>query len=624
MCGICGIYNLNGEPVDSALLARMNNTMTHRGPDDEGYFLDGAVGLGHRRLSIIDLNTGHQPLFNEDGKIAVVFNGEIYNFQEIRTDLETRGHIFSTHTDTEVIVHSYEEWGTDCVDRFRGMFAFAVWDGRKRQLLLARDRLGIKPLYYFFDNKRLVFSSELKAIIENREVPHTLNMEALSDYLSLGYVPAPKTIFHGIKKLAPGHIFLLDRETAHEKKYWDIEFIPDSTITEDQWCDLILDTLDESIRLRRISDVPLGAFLSGGIDSSLVVAIMAKLSKSTVITNSVGFTLESYNELHHAKATSLLLKTDHHEYTVSPSAVEVVNQLSWHFDEPFADASAIPTYYVSQMTRENVKVALSGDGGDENFAGYRRYFFDSLENRIRDFLPDLLRTSLVGTMAKCYPKADWLPQVFRAKTLLTNISMDPVSAYFNSMSHFLSPMKRNLLSEDTKKALEGYDSSEVFRTYYNACSSQDPLSRTQYVDIKTYLADDILTKVDRASMAHSLEVRVPLLDHKFVELAARIPSNLKLNGRVSKYLLKKAGSRLLPQNILNRKKMGFSIPVGQWLKSDLKPMFEETVFNSASKRGLFNEQFVKQLWKKHCSGSGDFTQPLWTLFCFELWAKRFL
>ena len=625
MCGICGIYNLDGRPVDRNLLARMNSTLAHRGPDDEGYYVDEGIGLGHRRLSIIDLNTGQQPIYNEDKSNVIVFNGEIYNFAELRNELEKQGHRFDTKTDTEVIIHGYEQWGTDCVSHLRGMFAFAIWDKRKKSVFLARDRLGKKPLYYFVDRKRLLFASELKAILEDEAVPREINLEGLSDYLSFGYVPAPKTIFKKISKLLPGHILLYKNNDILLRKYWDLQFNPRQDVPIGQYCDAILEMLKESVKMRLVSDVPLGAFLSGGIDSSAIVGLMASLKKEPVITNSIGFTEKEFNELGYAKETAEYFKTDHREYSVSPDAVEIVKKLSWHFDEPFADSSSIPTYYVSKMTRQSVTVALSGDGGDENFGGYRRYYFDRLENQIRNVIPQPIRRYLIGNIARLYPKADWLPQVFRAKTLLTNISKDPIDGYFNSMSLFLPPMKEKLLSGDFKANLKGYDSAGVFRDYYNNSDTDDPLSRTQYIDFKTYLVDDILTKVDRASMANSLEVRVPLLDHKFVELVAQIPSNLKLNGRTSKYIFRKALAGILPDGIMDRKKWGFGIPVGKWLRKEIRETAEETLFNQRSDAmGFFNQKYVRWLWKQHLSEMKDFTQPLWTLLMFQLWADRFM
>ncbi|MBN2512093.1 MAG: asparagine synthase (glutamine-hydrolyzing) [Sedimentisphaerales bacterium] len=626
MCGICGVYNFRGQPVDSSVLRQMNETLRHRGPDDCGYHVEGNVGLAHRRLSIIDLHTGKQPIYNEDKSAVIVYNGEVYNFLQLKDELEEKGHSFRTGTDTEVILHAYEQWGDGCVERFRGMFAFAIWDTRNKSLFLARDRLGIKPLYYFDDGNRFLFASELKAIVADVSVPKSMEIEALADFLSYGYVPAPKSIFRSIKKLPAGCCLVRDRNGLRIKQYWDLEFnVVHDCGNEDELCCQIISTLEESVRLRLVSDVPLGAFLSGGIDSSLVVALMSGCMQKPVITNTVGFTLEKYSEIEFAKRTSGYFNTDHHEFVVEPDAVAVVEKLSWFFDEPFADSSAIPTYYVSQMARRQVTVALSGDGGDENFAGYRRYYYDRLENRIRQLIPAFARKIFFGPLACMYPKADWLPQVLRAKTLLTNLSRSAEQGYFNSMSYFLSSLKRSVLSPDLLAALHDYDSCDVFREHYRRCTSDDPLTRTQYVDFKTYLVDDILTKVDRSSMANSLEVRVPIIDHKFVELVAGIPSSLKLKGRISKYLLKKAAVRLLPAEIMNRKKMGFSIPVGEWLKNELEPLVHETILSTDfNNREIFSAQVVKRLWEQHWKGLRDNTQPLWALLSFELWARRYM
>jgi asparagine synthase (glutamine-hydrolysing) len=655
MCGICGIYNFDGHPVNVEILKRMNATLVHRGPDDEGYFINawrlggleagrpaafiqtpdtnsanqknthGNVGLGHRRLSIIDLSTGQQPIFNEDGSKVIIFNGEIYNFIDLRDKLKKKGHLFKTKTDTEVILHGYEEWGVECVNFLRGMFAIAIWDSEAQRLFLARDRLGIKPLYYSLESSRIIFSSELKAILVDETISRDLDLEALSDYLSLGYIPSPKTIFRNIKKLPAGHILVQDKRKTNIKQYWDISFQQHPDTSEKVFCRLILEKIEEAVRIRLVSDVPLGAFLSGGIDSSIVVAMMARLIESPVVTNSIGFTHEKYSELEFADSVARNFKTDHYKYVVTPDAVDVVNRLSWHFDEPFADSSAIPTYYLSRMARQNVTVALSGDGGDENFAGYRRYYYDRLENQLRTIVPSTFRKNVVGFLARIYPKADWLPQVFRAKTLLTNISVDPLHGYFNSMSHFSHEMKQKAMSTDIKDQLDGYDSVTVFNTHYLKADTDDLLSRIQYIDFKTYLVDDILTKVDRASMANSLEVRVPILDHEFVELVANIPSNLKLNGHTSKYIFKKAAGRLLPDEILKRRKMGFSIPIGEWLKGELKPLLYDTILSKEfGERGLFDTKYIQRLCKQHTSGLRNFAQPLWTLLSLELWARRFL
>lgn len=628
MCGICGIYQVDGAPVDHDLVRRMNNTLSHRGPDDEGYHFDNSIGLGHRRLSIIDLNSGHQPIYNEDKTKVIVYNGEVYNFQEIRKQLMHRGHRFTTQTDTEVLLHAYEEWGADCLEKFRGMFALAIWDSREQTLFIARDRLGIKPLYYCLENGAIRFGSELKAIIADPRVKREIDLEAVSDYLSLSYIPAPKTIFKNIYKLPAGHTLLIRKNGNILTKYWDLPFVPDNKTREETFKKRIVETLSESIQMRLISDVPLGAFLSGGVDSSAVVAVMAQLTQTPVRTNSVGFSVREYSELEYAKRTSLLFATRHSEFMVTPDAVDIVNKLAWFYDEPFADSSSIPTYYVSEMTRRNVTVALSGDGGDENFAGYRRYFYDRLESRIRNVFPGVIRNTLISGLARLYPKADWLPQMFRAKTLLANIASDHIAAHFRSVSHFSPEMKHRMLAPGVKRQLMGYDSVDVFRTHYKNYDDSginDPLSRVQYVDFKTYIVDDILTKVDRASMANSLEVRVPLLDHKFVELAARIPSRMKLDGARSKIIFKDAMQPVLGDEIINRKKMGFSIPVGQWMKNELRELIEDEFFSSSNKCSyLFDMNYIRQMWRNHLSGVSNYTEPLWCLIAFQLWSKRFM
>ena len=641
MCGICGIVDFSGTAVNQDLVRQMSNTLTHRGPDDEGYYFNKqkiansgqrigdkpSVALGHRRLSIIDLDTGHQPMSNEDGTIWIVFNGEIYNFQELKTFLQKKGHIFRTRSDTETIIHAYEQWGEHCVEKLHGMFAFAIWDEKQKKLILARDRVGIKPLYYYVNNKKIIFGSEIKAILKDPTVKKEINLKALSDYLSLLYVPAPETMFKNIYKLPPGHILIYSQNGFKIKEYWDISFAQVKYKSQEQWAEELFQLLTKAVKIRLISEVPLGAFLSGGVDSSSVVAIMAQLMKEPVITNSIGFKEAAYNELDYAREVAKLFHTNHHEYTVTPNALSIVDKLAYYYDEPFADSSAIPTYYVSQVAKQNVTVALSGDGGDENFAGYRRYFYDRLENRLRNVIPEIFRKTFIANLAKIYPKADWLPQIFRAKSFLTNLSLPSFKAFFYSVSQLLPGMKEKLLSKDVIIALKGYDTSSIFESYFNKVATQtnDPLSRVQYIDMKTYLVDDILTKVDRASMAHALEVRVPLLDHKFMEFVATIPSFLKLNGHVSKYIFKKAMSRLLPSHIFNRKKMGFVIPIEKWFRKEIKELSKDILFSTKAKqRGLFNYKFIEKLWDEHQLGIANHTAPLWALLMFEKWCEKWM
>jgi len=616
----------------------MTDVLTHRGPDDEGYFINtsgfelshgwhradgtGNVGLGHRRLSIIDLSSGHQPMSNEDGSVWIVFNGEIFNFQDLRKELIGQDHVFRTNSDTEVIIHGYEEWGRECVRRFRGMFAFAIWDRRRQCLFLARDRLGIKPLYYYEDDSKFLFGSEIKAILQHPGVSRKINSRSLYDYLSYLYIPTPNTIYEGIHKLPAGHILQVNESGRQLHKYWDIDFTTHNGVRDAEWCELIIDKLREAVAIRLISDVPLGAFLSGGVDSSAVVALMSGLQSRPVKTSSIGFREQRYNELPYARKIADAYKTEHHEVTVTADVEEVLNLLVWHFDEPFADSSAVPSYYVSKAAREKVTVALSGDGGDENFAGYRRYYFDNLENYIRRMLPGWFRRSVIRALAGIYPKADNLPQIFRAKTLLTNLSRDPVAGYYNSMTWFQVHGSR-IFSSFMRREVEGYHPISHFHNHASAFNGLDPLSRIQYIDIKTYLVDDILTKVDRTSMANSLEVRVPLLDHEFMELVARMPPSLKMNRHHNKFIFKKALEPYLPNDCLYRPKMGFSIPLSRWLKHGMKSIFEKQVLSpNGFCLAYLDKKAVETMWNSHLQGSGEYGFELWSILFLELWGRR--
>ena len=624
MCGIAGIYHFKSqEPVSRGLLKAMTDTLVHRGPDDEGFYTCGPVGLGHRRLSIIDLDGGHQPITNEDESVWVVFNGEIYNFGDLHDGLVKKGHIFKTRSDTEVIVHLYEEEGEKCFERLRGMFAIAIWDGRNRKLLLARDRVGKKPLFYFYNGCELAFASEVKAILQVPGVSREIDPQAVSDYFSFLYIPAPKSIFKQIRKVLPGRYLVVSDQGVHEREYWDISFAQTEEHTEEEWCNRLIDTYREAVRLRLVSDVPLGAFLSGGIDSSSVVAAMAQFCNEPVTTCSIGFEEKEFNELDYAREIAARFNTNHHERIVRPDAVGVVEKLVWHYDEPFADSSAVPTYYVSQIARERVTVALAGDGGDENFAGYRRYYFDRRENTMRALLPAAIREPVFGTLASLYPKADWAPRIFRGKATFENLACSPIEAYFRSVAALRPELKRQVLDRDLLHQLDGYDSLDVLRFYYDRADTADPLSRIQYVDIKTYLTDDILVKVDRASMAHSLEVRAPMLDHKLMELAASMPSSLKLRGTHGKYIFKKALERVLPDSVLYRKKMGFAVPLARWFRHDLKELAHSVMF-SRNVSSLVNQASVRRVWQEHQSGLRDRSTELWTLLMFSLWEQQFM
>ena len=629
MCGICGIYNVSGRKVDEKLLERMNNTLIHRGPDGEGTFVDAHVGLGHRRLSIIDLETGKQPMGNEDGSIQVVFNGEIYNFLELKKELEKKGHLFKTKSDTETIVHGYEEWGDDFVQRLRGMFAIALWDAKRKKLVLIRDRVGKKPLYYYLDKDRLLFASELKALLEDQNISRDIDPTALDSYLSFGYVPSPLSIFKAVRKLPPAHVAVRGPDGFSLRQYWQLdmenEISPDS---EKEVFEELRTLFDEAVGLRLISDVPLGAFLSGGLDSSAVVASMAGLMKTDPVkTASIGFSDKKFDELEYARIVAKHYHTDHTEFVVNPNALEALDDIVWHLDEPFADASAIPTYYVSKMARKKVTVALSGDGGDETFAGYiQRYYMNRMEDSIRKKIPRFAKENILGPIARAYPKADILPRPLRLRCFLNNLSSNFEKAYFRDMSfYFLPEMKEKLYLPGFSSAVKDFEAFSILEEHFKKNRNPDVTTRVQYIDIKTYLSEDILVKVDRMSMAHSLEVRSPILDHKLMEFIGKLPSSFKLKGSESKYILKKINENRLPGNILYRKKQGFSIPLAGWLRGELKEFARETLLSPGARiNNYFNPGYIRDLWKRHLRGRQDYAYPLWGLMMFELWQQKFL
>jgi asparagine synthase (glutamine-hydrolysing) len=622
MCGISGIFEFDRTRiVDRDVVHRMNESLRHRGPDDEGIYVDYGIGLGHRRLSIIDVAGGHQPISNEDGTIWVLLNGEIYNYPELSRELRTRGHKFQTRSDTEVIVHLYEEHGEDCFSRLRGMFAIAIWDATQRRLVLARDRVGKKPLYYCADDSKILFASELKAIVAANAQALQMDPEAACDYFSFGYVPAPKTIYKGICKVLPAHYVVVSAEGLRETPYWRLSFANIEQRSEQEWSEMVREQLCEATRIRLMSEVPLGAFLSGGVDSSSVVALMSKIMNRPVTTCSIGFPEEEYNEADYARQVARQFNTEHHEDMVAPKALEVIDKLAWHYDEPFADSSAIPTYYVSKMARQHVTVALGGDGGDETFAGYRRYLFDHRENQLRNMVPAGVRRTIFGPLGQWYPGLAWAPRIFRAKATFQSLSRSPLEGYFNSVSIFRPDEKAALFTKDFKYRLRGYDSLDVFRKYYEEADTADPLSRIQYVDIKTYLPDDILTKVDRASMAVSLELRAPLLDHKLMEMAAAMPSGLKLRGTTGKYIFKKSFESILPNNILYRPKQGFAVPLDRWFRRDLKELAYTAIMKSED--GILNRDYLSEIWKQHQSGTFDRSAYLWSVLMFRKWQDSF-
>ena len=622
MCGIAGYFDVQGQaPIGRDLLERMNQTQFHRGPDEGAVHLEPGVGLAHRRLSIIDLSTGQQPMFSADGKLCVVYNGEIYNFPSLREELMARGHVFKTRCDTEVILYAWREWGEDCVRRFRGMFAFALYDRDAQSLFLARDRFGIKPLFYaVLPDGKLLFASELKALKAHPALPRRLEPQAVEDYFALGYVPEPKTIYRDVYKLRPGHTMLFQRgrQVPEQHEYWDIPFSPVAIASEQDLQEELIVRMREAVDVRMVAEVPLGAFLSGGVDSSAVVAMMSQLQDDPVNTCAIGFDVKQFDETEYAHQVATRYQTNHFEGSVDSDDFGLLDELAALYDEPYADSSAIPTYRVCQLARKRVTVALSGDGGDEHFAGYRRYRWHMNEEQVRSRLPYGLRRNIFGPLGRLYPKADWAPRVFRAKTTFESLARSSVQAYLHSVSLTSAEQRSHMFSDALKRELQGYSVESVFDHYARRSPTDDPLSLIQYLDMKTYLVGDILTKVDRASMAHSLEVRVPLLDHPFVEWVSGIPADYKLRGQEGKYILKKSLEPYLPNDILYRPKMGFGVPLGKWFRGPLKERLRTSIVEGGlADTGLFDQRYLERLVADHQSGRREYSAPLWSLLMFQ-------
>ncbi|HEX5731469.1 MAG TPA: asparagine synthase (glutamine-hydrolyzing) [Blastocatellia bacterium] len=639
MCGIVGEVSSNGRPVNERVVERMCAAIVHRGPDDEGYYFNpgletgsgshpqgtASVGLGMRRLAIIDLNTGHQPIHNEDKSAWVVLNGEIYNYTELRADLESKGHLFYTHSDTEAIVHAYEEYGCDVPKYLHGMFAFAVWDERKQRLLLARDRVGKKPLLYSITGGKLVFASEFQAILCHPDVPREVNREAISDYLSFMCVPAPHTAFRAVRKLEPGHTLVWQGGAAKVERYWSLDFRNKVDLSEEEAGRRSIELLREAVGARLMSDVPLGAFLSGGIDSSAVVALMSELSSVPVKTFSIGFEEQDFSELEHARRVARAFGTDHHEFVVRPDAIEVLPTLVRHYGEPYADSSAIPTYYLSKMARASVTVALNGDGGDECFAGYERYAAMKIAERY-DRLPRLLRKQVVEPAIRAIPAAGATrSRLGKARRFLDVMSRPVGERYLRWTSVINEEMKAELFTKDFLTQTASASALRHVRPWFIGNGEIDVIDRALMADTYNYLPNDLLVKVDIASMAVSLEARSPFLDHRVMEFAASLPANYKLRGVTTKYLLKHALRGLVPEENLTRRKMGFGVPINHWLRNDLKGFLEDNILSDrAIKRGYFKPEAVRHLVDQHAIGRRDFSHHLWTLLMLELWHKEFV
>ena len=627
MCGIVGIFDTRGaREIDPALVRRMNETQHHRGPDEGDVYTEPGVGFGHRRLSVIDIASGQQPMFNASGTVGVVFNGEIYNYPELTEELEKLGYVFRTKSDTETIVHAWEAWGEECVHKFRGMFAIGVWDRDKQVMFMARDRLGVKPFYYaLLPDGMFIFGSELKSLRAHPDLPRAIDPRAVEDYFAFGYVPEPKTIYKSAFKLAPGYSLTvrIGQPVPAPQQFWDVPFTAHAPMSERDAEEELILRLREAVKIRLKAEVPLGAFLSGGVDSSAVVAMMAGLMNEPVNTCSIAFNDKAYDESAYAEQVARQYQTHHHTETVDTDDYGLLDTLADLYDEPYADSSAIPTYRVCQLARKRVTVALSGDGGDENLAGYRRYRYAMAEDSVRSKIPTGLRKLVFGPLGRYYPKADWAPRVFRAKTTFEALARDMVEGYFHGVSVMSDAMRTQLYSDSFRRQLQGYRAIEVMQEHAARSPTDDPLSMIQYLDMKTYLPGDILTKVDRASMAHALEVRVPLLDHKLVEWISGLPSQMKLRGSEGKYIFKKSLESYLSEDILYRKKMGFAVPLAAWFRGPLKQRVRESLLGPVlAETGIFDRAFLEQMVEQHESGRRDYSSPIWSMLMFEAFLRK--
>ena len=624
MCGICGqVYTDRQRRVAPEDIARMCRSIAHRGPDDEGFFVQGHVGIGSRRLRVIDLETGHQPMANEDETIWTVFNGEIYNFASLREELTDRGHVFRSHSDTETIVHAYEEYDCRFLERLNGMFGLAIWDQTRGRLLLARDRLGIKPLYYYFDGRQLVFGSELKAILRAPQVDRSIDLAALNNFLTFEYIPSPRSIFQKVRKLEPGHYLVWEGGEPVVRPYWQLAVRPRRrTEAGEQLGELIRD----AVRLRLISDVPLGAFLSGGVDSTIVVAQMAQLIDEPVKTFSIGFRESSYNELHYARAVAQRYATDHREEIIEPDVLGLTEQLVAQFDEPFGDFSIFPTFLVSRMAREDVTVVLTGDGGDELFGGYDTYLAHRFDRRFYHWWPRCIKENIVAPLAaRLAPREEKKGLVNIFKRFVQGTQLPPDLTHVRWMIFLTEADRRQLLSSEVRSQLGRQDPYDFIRRHARAVPRADAVNRSGYVDVNSYLTDDILVKVDRMSMAVSLEARVPFLDHRLVEFAFSLPPEEKIRGFGTKHLLKKIMADALPEAIRGRSKQGFSIPIKNWIRGPLRPMMTDLLApDRLRRRGFFDADRVADLMDRHLRGVENYSHQLWSLMVFESWYDTYM
>jgi len=626
MCGIAGFTQFHKDVADApALLEKMGMAIQHRGPDAAGIYTDESVGLCHRRLSIIDLSeAGAQPMYSPSGRYITVYNGEIYNFPSLRAELELDGVSFRGSSDTEVLLALFEKYGIDCLSMLNGMFALAIWDTQEKVLFLARDRLGKKPLYYYRKGDRFLFASEIKSILCAPDIDRSVRSDAVQDYFFYQYVPDPKTIFQCVHKLAPGQWMKVDQHGITQRQYWDVSFARQHTGSREQVEGELVELLDDSVRMRMISDVPLGAFLSGGVDSSAVVGLMANNSEKPVTTCAIGFNDREFDEVTYAAKVAKQFHTDHHELTVQENVEANLVSIARYFDEPFADPSFVPTFYVSKLARTMVTVALAGDGGDENFAGYSKYLSDQRENRLRRLVPGALPRAMLGGVSRQLANNP-VSHLRRGSSLLQSLSSDPARAFFLSNSFFRGHIWERLVSAPFATELGDYDSSQLTQAYYESADTDDHLSKLLYTDIKSYLPGDILVKVDRMSMANSLETRAPLLDYRVVDFAATVPAQMKIHNGEGKSVLKSAFEGMLTDETLYRQKMGFSVPLASWLRREIAPVAEK--YLCAENSGLsnfFQLPAIRSLWLEHRNGSRDYSQELWSLLMFEIWWQHYM
>lgn len=628
MCGITGYITFPGHNKEKATIRvkKMANAIAHRGPDEEGFYVDEYAALGHKRLSIIDLSSGRQPMESFDGNYQIVFNGEVYNYQEIQKELINKGYKFRTNSDTEVILNAFIEWGKDCVKKFNGMFAFVIWNVKEKSLFAARDRVGKKPFYYTWDGHTFAFASEIKALLAGGFSKKQINPRALDCYFSMGFIPVPYCIFEDIHKLPPAHVLMTTSPGELSKsRYWKLDFGTPRSLTMGQAAEELEALLTDAVKLRLISEVPLGAFLSGGIDSSLVVSLMSKIMDQPVVTNTIGFNDRAFSELPAAATIAECLTTNHHEFVVSPNASETIEQMAAFFDEPFADSSALPTWHVCKMARKNVTVAISGDGGDEAFGGYTfRYVPHRMESRLRSSIPSVFRSSLFSFLGRLYPASAGLPKYLRLKTILENLSISDAQAFYNDLIWLRADIRQKLYSNDFMATLKGFSPAETVIPLYQQSNAPDPVSKSQNTDIQCYMTDDVLVKVDRMSMAHALEVRNPLLDYRVLEFAAQLPNSLKLNNGSGKHILRHLVGQKLPPEIQKLPKQGFSIPAADWLRNDLKNKLQDAINNSRIINDTLDHDYLNRILHRHQTKRSDHNVFLWGLMMLGLWEKKYL